>query len=91
MSLYRNDLEIHFKCYHHDDKQTLCNWPHGVSVRINGHPVPIDRVSILLADPHMLNKTHALNGYSIQRTTCLVSRCPLYGVVPHTIHSGTPL
>lgn len=41
---YRNDLEIHFKCYHHDDKQELCNWPQGVSVRINGHPIPIDRV-----------------------------------------------
>ena len=40
-----NDLELQFKCYHHDDKQ-LCNWPIGVSVKVNEHALTIDRVSL---------------------------------------------
>ena len=44
---FRNDLELQFKCYHHDDKQQLCNWPQGVSVSISGHQLQIDRVSLL--------------------------------------------
>lgn len=44
--MFRNDLELQFKCYHHDDKQELCNWPQGVTVRVNGHPINIDRVRL---------------------------------------------
>ena len=29
---YRNDLELQFLCYLHNDKQEVCNWPNGVSV-----------------------------------------------------------
>lgn len=43
MLMQRNDLEIQFKCYHHDDKQQLCNWPQGVSVSIGGNILCIDR------------------------------------------------
>ena len=41
----RNDLELQFKCYHANDKLMLCQWPQGVSVSIDGRPLPIDRVS----------------------------------------------
>jgi hypothetical protein len=44
MLLHRNDLELQFKCYHGNDKLMLCQWPQGVSVNIDGRPLPIDRV-----------------------------------------------
>ena len=40
----RNDLELQFKCYHGNDKLMLCQWPQGVTVNIDGRPLPIDRV-----------------------------------------------
>jgi hypothetical protein len=43
MLLHRNDLELQFKCYHGNDKLMLCQWPQGVSVNIDGRPLPIDR------------------------------------------------
>ena len=31
---YRNDLELQFLCYLHNDKQEVCNWPNGLSVNM---------------------------------------------------------
>ena len=42
----RNDLELQFSCYLHNDKQEVCNWPNGVSVSINEKKLQIDRVSL---------------------------------------------
>lgn len=32
--IFRPDLELEFKCYHHDDKMQYTNWPQSVQVRI---------------------------------------------------------
>ncbi|XP_065830870.1 zinc finger MIZ domain-containing protein 1-like isoform X2 [Oscarella lobularis] len=39
----RSDLELQFKCYHHEDKLVQTNWPAAVSVSVNTHPVHIER------------------------------------------------
>ena len=41
----RPDLELQFKCYHHEDKQMYTNWPASVTVSVNANPLMIERVS----------------------------------------------
>ena len=43
--LFRPDLELQFKCYHHEDKSMTTNWPTSVSVSVNATPLSIERVS----------------------------------------------
>ena len=40
----RPDLELQFKCYHHEEKQQHTNWPASVSVSVNATPLTIERV-----------------------------------------------
>ena len=40
----RSDLELQFKCYHHEDRLQQTNWPAAVSVNVNAEPVPVERV-----------------------------------------------
>ena len=47
--LFRPDLELQFKCYHHEDKQTNTNWPVSVAVSVNATPLPIERVSLTVS------------------------------------------
>ena len=42
--LLRSDLELQFKCYHHEEKQQHTNWPASVSVSVNATPLTIERV-----------------------------------------------
>ena len=39
----RSNLELQFKCYHHEDKQQHTNWPAFVFVSVNGKPLTIER------------------------------------------------
>lgn len=39
----RPDLELQFKCYHHEDRQTNTNWPASVQVSVNATPLTIER------------------------------------------------
>ena len=43
--VFRPDLELQFKCYHHEDKQMYTNWPASVTVSVNANPLMIERVS----------------------------------------------
>lgn len=43
---FRPDLELQFKCYHHEDKQMYTNWPASVTVSVNANPLIIERVSV---------------------------------------------
>ncbi|XP_072410436.1 zinc finger MIZ domain-containing protein 1-like isoform X1 [Chiloscyllium punctatum] len=40
---WRPDLELKFKCYHHEDRQMNTNWPASVQVSINATPLTIER------------------------------------------------
>jgi hypothetical protein len=40
----RSDLELQFKCYHHEDRLQQTNWPAAVSVNVNAEQVPVERV-----------------------------------------------
>lgn len=41
--MMRPDLELQFKCYHHEDKQMYTNWPASVTVSVNANPLMIER------------------------------------------------
>ncbi|KAL7990278.1 hypothetical protein Chor_013708 [Crotalus horridus] len=38
-----SDLELQFKCYHHEDRQMNTNWPASVQVSVNATPLTIER------------------------------------------------
>lgn len=40
---HRPDLELQFKCYHHEDRQMNTNWPASVQVSVNATPLTIER------------------------------------------------
>ncbi|XP_068594628.1 zinc finger MIZ domain-containing protein 2-like [Brachionichthys hirsutus] len=41
--ILRPDLELQFKCYHHEDRQMNTNWPASVQVSVNATPLTIER------------------------------------------------
>ncbi|XP_054939443.1 zinc finger MIZ domain-containing protein 2 isoform X6 [Physeter macrocephalus] len=41
--MLRPDLELQFKCYHHEDRQMSTNWPASVQVSVNATPLTIER------------------------------------------------
>ncbi|KAM7028627.1 zinc finger MIZ domain-containing protein 2 isoform 2-T2 [Acridotheres tristis] len=41
--MMRPDLELQFKCYHHEDRQMNTNWPASVQVSVNATPLNIER------------------------------------------------
>lgn len=41
--MWRQDLELQLKCFHHEDRQTNTNWPASVQVSVNATPLVIDR------------------------------------------------
>uniref|UniRef100_A0A673GX24 Zinc finger MIZ domain-containing protein 1-like n=1 Tax=Sinocyclocheilus rhinocerous TaxID=307959 RepID=A0A673GX24_9TELE len=40
---FKSDLELQFKCYHHEDRQMYTNWPASVQVSVNATPLSIER------------------------------------------------
>lgn len=41
--MWRSDLELQLKCFHHEDRQMNTNWPASVQVSVNATPLVIDR------------------------------------------------
>lgn len=41
--MWRSDLELQLKCFHHEDRQMNTNWPASVQVSVNATPLMIDR------------------------------------------------
>lgn len=41
--MWRQDLELQLKCFHHEDRQMNTNWPASVQVSVNATPLIIDR------------------------------------------------
>ena len=41
--IFRSDLDLQFKCYHHEDKSKTTNWPNSVSVTVNNKPLTLER------------------------------------------------
>lgn len=41
--VWRSDLELQLKCFHHEDRQMNTNWPASVQVSVNATPLSIDR------------------------------------------------
>lgn len=41
--IFRSDLELQLKCFHHEDRAMNTNWPASVQVSVNATPLSIDR------------------------------------------------
>lgn len=41
--MFRSDLELQLKCFHHEDRQMNTNWPASVTVSVNANPLNIER------------------------------------------------
>lgn len=41
--MWRSDLELQLKCFHHEDRQMNTNWPASVTVSVNATPLMIER------------------------------------------------
>ena len=41
--MWRPDLELQLKCFHHEDRAMNTNWPNSVAVSVNATPLPIER------------------------------------------------
>uniref|UniRef100_A0A2C9K192 SP-RING-type domain-containing protein n=1 Tax=Biomphalaria glabrata TaxID=6526 RepID=A0A2C9K192_BIOGL len=41
--MFRSDLELQLKCFHHEDRQMSTNWPASVTVSVNATPLNIER------------------------------------------------
>ncbi|KAG7307953.1 hypothetical protein JYU34_006574 [Plutella xylostella] len=41
--IWRSDLELQLKCFHHEDRLMNTNWPASVQVSVNATPLVIDR------------------------------------------------
>ncbi|XP_046360249.1 zinc finger MIZ domain-containing protein 1-like isoform X2 [Haliotis rufescens] len=41
--MWRSDLELQLKCFHHEDRQMNTNWPASVTVSVNATPLTIER------------------------------------------------
>ncbi|XP_070185204.1 zinc finger MIZ domain-containing protein 1-like isoform X2 [Littorina saxatilis] len=41
--VWRSDLELQLKCFHHEDRQMNTNWPASVTVSVNATPLNIER------------------------------------------------
>ncbi|KAL8577628.1 hypothetical protein ACOMHN_020237 [Nucella lapillus] len=41
--MWRSDLELQLKCFHHEDRQMNTNWPASVTVSVNARPLDIER------------------------------------------------
>lgn len=41
--MWRSDLELQLKCFHHEDRHMATNWPASVQVSVNATPLIIDR------------------------------------------------
>ncbi|XP_064594585.1 zinc finger MIZ domain-containing protein 1-like isoform X2 [Liolophura sinensis] len=41
--MWRSDLELQLKCFHHEDRQMNTNWPASVTVSVNAKPLDIER------------------------------------------------
>ena len=43
--MWRPDLELQLKCFHHEDRAMNTNWPSSVQVSVNAQPLTIERAT----------------------------------------------
>ena len=43
--MWRPDLELQLKCFHHEDRAMNTNWPASVQVSVNAQPLTIERAT----------------------------------------------
>ena len=71
--MWRADLELQLKCFHHEDRQMNTNWPASVQVSVNATPLHIDRGDNKSAHKPLYLKDVCLSGRNTIQIT--VSAC----------------
>lgn len=74
-STYRPDLELQFKCYHHEDKTMTTNWPNSVSVSVNNTPLSLERGDSNTSHKPLLLKDVCKSGRNTIQINVLVCCC----------------
>ena len=75
MILFRPDLELQFKCYHHEDKAMTTNWPNSVSVSVNNTPLNLERGENKTSHKPLLLKNVCKAGRNTIQINVLVCCC----------------
>lgn len=77
--MWRSDLELQLKCFHHEDRQMSTNWPGSVQVSVNATPLVIDRGENKLSHKPLYLKDVCQGGRNTVQITvsacCCVSIC----------------
>ena len=51
--MWRPDLELQLKCFHHEDRTMSTNWPASVQVSVNANPLNIERNAVTELAPSL--------------------------------------
>jgi len=71
----RPDLELQFKCYHHEDKAMTTNWPNSVSVSVNNNLLDLERGDSKTSHKPLMLKKHCKPGRNTIQINVLVCCC----------------
>ncbi|MGH0180626.1 UNVERIFIED_CONTAM: hypothetical protein FKN15_004691 [Acipenser sinensis] len=82
--MLRPDLELQFKCYHHEDRQMNTNWPSSVQVSVNATPLSIERGDNKTSHKPLYLKQVCQPGRNTIQITVTACCCLQSDVVPKT-------
>lgn len=89
--MYRTDLELQLKCFHHDDRQMNTNWPASVTISVNAMPLVIDRGEIRSSHKPLYLKDICQAGRNTIQITvaacCCVSILHIYVVMAPGVYN----
>lgn len=78
----RPDLELQFKCYHHEDKAMTTNWPKSVSVSVNNTPLNLVRGDSTTSHKPLLLKNVCKAARNTIQINVLVCCCVSFIIFP---------
>ncbi|MES1901916.1 MAG: Zinc finger MIZ domain-containing protein 1 [Paramarteilia canceri] len=74
--MWREDLEIQLKCFHHEDKFMRVNWPKNIQILINDHNIEIEKSNDMWQQKAIFLKNSCnsgINALSISVDQCACS------------------
>lgn len=83
--VWRSDLELQLKCFHHEDRQMNTNWPASVQVSVNANPLIIDRGENKTTHKPLYLKEVCQIGRNTIQITVSACCCVSSSIIPHTL------
>ncbi|XP_035703337.1 zinc finger MIZ domain-containing protein 2 isoform X3 [Folsomia candida] len=81
--MWRSDLELQLKCFHHEDRQMNTNWPASVQVSVNAIPLTIDRGENKASHKPLYLKDISSAGRNTLQITVTACCCPNFVLQSH--------